>query len=77
MKHQTNRNCGRTKRIADNRAKRHAEYEARQNAYIESLRNFLAELKATPSAVMFKGVLLPASTVIYAIEKELKRYETR
>lgn len=77
MKRRTNRNCGRAVRIADKRAKRHAEYEARQREYVDELRKFLADLKEHHSPVLLNGVLLPASAAIYAIEKELKRYETR
>lgn len=77
MKRRTNRNCGRAKRIADNRAKKHAEYEARQGEYVQELHEFLAYLKEHHSPALLNGVLLPASAVIYAIEKELKRYETR
>lgn len=77
MKHRPNRNCGRAKRIADNRDKRHAEHEARQRECVDELRNFLAYLKEQHGPVLFNGVLLPAPLVICAIEKELKRYETR
>lgn len=77
MKYRQNRNCGRAQRIADKRAKKHAEYEARQREYVDGLHEFLAYLKEHNSPVLFNGVLLPASLVIYAIEKELKRYETR
>lgn len=77
MKHRTNRTCGRAKRITDNRAKKHAEYEARQREYVQELHEFLAYLKEHHHAVFNNGVFLPASVVIYAIEKELKRYETR